>query len=256
MALNALVIGDVVGKPGRAAVKGLLPELRRELDVDLVVANAENATNGRGVSLKHAEELLAAGVDLLTSGNHVWDQKEIVPYLDSELPLLRPLNYPEGTPGRGYQVVHGALVVNAMGRTFMAQTDCPFRGMDRLLSQPDLPRVVIVDFHAEATSEKVAMGWYLDGRVSSVCGTHTHVPTADLRVLPKGTAYVSDIGMTGPINSVIGNDVDAVLARFLTAIPKALPVADGPSVLNAVLLQIDDATGRGVCIKRISRLWE
>jgi len=143
-----------------------------------------------------------------------------------------------------------------MGRTFMADTDCRFRGMDRLLSNADLPKVVLVDFHAEATSEKVAMGWYLDGRVSGVCGTHTHVPTADLRVLPKGTAYVSDIGMTGPVNSVIGNEVDAVLSRFLTQMPKQLPVAEGPSVLNAVLVQIDGESGHGSCIRRISRQWE
>lgn len=256
MTINALMIGDVMGKPGRSAVQGLLQDLRREFDVDLVIANAENATNGRGVSLKHAEELLSSGVDLLTSGNHIWDQKEIIPYLDSELPLLRPFNYPDGVPGRGWCIIQGVMVVNAMGRAFMPETDCPFRGMDRMLNQPDLPKVIIVDFHAEATSEKVAMGWYLDGRVSAVCGTHTHVPTADLRILPKGTAHVSDIGMTGPVNSIIGCDVEAVLSRFLTAMPKAMPVAEGPAVLNAVLLQIDDSTGKSAGIRRISRAWE
>ena len=256
MTTNVLLVGDIVGKPGREAVKGLLPDLRKEFEVDLVVANAENATNGRGISLKHAEDLLTSGVDVLTSGNHVWDQKEIIPYMNGELPLIRPINYPEGVPGRGYQIVDGIMVVNAMGRTFMMDIECPFRAMDRLLNQTDLPRIIIVDFHAEASSEKVAMGWYLDGRVSAVCGTHTHVPTADLRVLPRGTAYVSDIGMTGPVNSIIGNEVDAVISRFLTAMPKALPVAEGPSVLNAVLVQVNRDNGQGSCIRRVSRAWE
>ncbi len=244
-----------MGKPGRTLVKALLPGLRRDLEVDVVVANGENVTNGRGISLKHAEELLTCGVDVITSGNHVWDQREIIPYMDSELPLIRPLNYPEGVPGRGFQITGDVMVVNLMGRTFMQDLDSPFKAIDRLLAGSDRPKIVVVDFHAEATSEKVGMGWYLDGRVSSVLGTHTHVPTADDRILPKGTAFVTDIGMTGPMNSVIGNDIDAVLSRFLTLMPKQLPVAEnGPTIFNAMLVKIDPSTGRGECVQRITRI--
>lgn len=246
------MVGDVIGKPGRHAVKGLLPGLRRDHGLDLVIANGENAAGGFGLTPATAQELFAAGVDIITSGNHIWDQKEIIPHLDGELPILRPLNYPPAAPGRGYLIRGGVLVVNLIGRTFMGSYDCPFRTMDRLLAElTKLPAVVIVDFHAEATSEKAAMGWYLDGRVSAVLGTHTHVPTADPRLLPKGTAYVSDVGMTGPLNSIIGDDPETVLARFLTAMPTRLQVADGPVVLNSVVVDIDEASGRATAICRL-----
>ena len=187
--MRVLMIGDVVGRPGRRAVSALLPELRRELHLDLVVANGENAAGGHGITLDTANELLAGGVDIITSGNHIWDQREIIPHLDSTLPLLRPLNYPPGTPGRGYVRVGDVLIVNLMGRVFIGNFDCPFRAMDQLLEElSGSSKVIVVDLHAEATSEKVAMGWYLDGRVSAVVGTHTHVATADTRLLPKGTA--------------------------------------------------------------------
>ncbi len=218
----------------------------------MVIANGENAANGRGITARNMHELLDAGVDVVTSGNHIWDQKEIISYMDAQVPLLRPVNYPNGVPGQGYLVQDGVLVVNLMGRTFMLDVDCPFRTMDRLLADlPSVPKIVFVDFHADATSEKVAMGWYLDGRVSAVVGSHTHVPTADARVLPKGTAFVSDAGMSGPVISIIGNEIQAVLNRYLTQMPGPLPVAEGPATIGAVLVEIDDASGRALSIRRV-----
>jgi len=249
-----LVIGDIIGKPGRQAVRQLLPELRQEHGLDLVIANVENAAGGLGVTPATASEVLDAGVDVLTSGNHIWAHKEIIPFLDGEMPILRPLNYPPGVPGRGYIITPQAMVVNLIGRTFMSNFDCPFRAMDQLLAEvPERPAVTIVDFHAEATSEKVAMGRYLDGRVSAVLGTHTHVGTIDAQVLPQGTAYVTDIGMTGPTDSIIGDDTETVLRRFLTMIPHRISVGKGKTVFNAILLSVDDASGRAMGISRILR---
>ena len=251
--LNILVIGDIMGKPGRRILQEILPDLRAEYDIDVVIGNGENAAHGRGLTFSTMEELLQAGVDVVTSGNHIWDQREFIPYMDAGYPVLRPLNYPEGAPGKGYLIFQDVLVVNAMGRHNMPSVDCPFRAMDKLLSGfTNLPKVVIVDFHAEATSEKVAMGWYLDGRVTAVVGTHTHVPTADAKLLPKGTAFVTDIGMTGPCHSIIGNDVQAVITRFLTQMPTALPVAEGPASLGAVLIETGE-NGRARKIQRIER---
>ena len=249
-----LAIGDIIGRPGRQAVNKLLPGLRKQYGIDLVVANAENVAGGLGVTPTTASELLDAGVDVLTSGNHIWAQKEIIPYLDSEMPILRPLNYPPGISGRGYMAKGNALVVNLIGRTFIANFDCPFRAMDQLLAElGSKPPVIIVDFHAEATSEKMAMGRYLDGRVSAVLGTHTHVGTIDTQLLPRGTAYVTDIGMVGPVNSVIGDDTEAVLQRFLTIIPNRLTVGQGKVMFNAVLVRVDDESGRATSIERIHR---
>lgn len=251
--LRILMIGDVVGRPGRRAVKSLLPGLCQELGLDLIIANAENAAGGMGLTEDTAQELLEAGVDVLTSGNHIWDQKDFIPHLSSELPVLRPSNYPPGVPGQGYLHCKGALVVNLVGRTFMSSYDDPFRAMDALLAEKTTG-VVIVDFHAEATSEKGALGWYLDGRVSAVLGTHTHVPTADPRILPQGTAYVTDVGMCGARDSVIGDDVGAVLQRFLTQLPYRITVAKGRNlVFNSVLVDIDEATGRARSIQRVDR---
>ena len=247
-----LVVGDVIGRPGRRAVDTLLPGLRQQYGLDLVIANAENVAGGLGLTSTTAKALLDAGVDVLTSGNHIWAQKEIIPYLDSEMPILRPLNYPPGVPGRGYLLSGQALVVNLMGRTFIGNFDCPFRAMDKLLAElKPKPPVIIVDFHAEATSEKIAMGRYLDGRVSAVLGTHTHVGTIDAQLLPQGTAYVTDIGMTGPIDSVIGDDAEAVLRRFLTMMPHRLSVGKGKTIFNAVLVRVDDNSGQAVSIDRI-----
>ena len=249
------MIGDVVGRPGRNAVSTLLPDIRRELGLDLVVANGENAAGGFGLTLETADELLSAGVDVITSGNHIWDQKEIIPHLDSDAPILRPHNYPASAPGRGCIDLGGALVVNLIGRVFVGTFDDPFRAMDRLLEdRPDRPAVTIVDMHAEATSEKAALAWYLDGRVSAVVGTHTHVATADARLLPKGTAFVTDLGMVGAVNSIIGVEPAEVLNRFLSQTPHRLKVAsDGPTIFNSVFIDIDDSTGKATAIKRVDR---
>lgn len=251
--MRILAIGDIIGKPGRAAVRELLPGLCREYGIDLVIGNGENAAGGLGLTLGTARELFDAGVDVITSGNHIWTHKEIIPYLDSELALLRPLNYPPN-PGRGYLCVNNVLIVNLIGRVFMGHFDCPFRAMDQLLAEfDDKAMPVIVDFHAEATSEKVAMGKYLDGRVSAVLGTHTHVGTIDACILPGGTAYVSDIGMVGPIDSVIGVEPDPAITSFLTQVWRRLPAAKGKVSFDAILVEVEETTCRATDIRRIRR---
>ena len=246
------MVGDVVGRPGRRAIQELVPGLRQRYQLELVIANAENAAGGLGLSLSTAQELFDSGVDILTSGNHIWDQKDIIPHLNGELPILRPLNYPEGVPGWGYINRGKVLVINLEGLVFMKELDCPFRATDRLLAElQNRPPVIIIDFHAEATSEKAALGRYLDGRVSAVLGTHTHVGTIDACILPNGTAFITDVGMVGPSDSIIGNDVEAVIQRFLTRIPHRLPVGKGKAILNAVLVEVEDNTGRAVSISRI-----
>jgi metallophosphoesterase (TIGR00282 family) len=247
-----LAVGDIIGKPGRQAVSRLLPALRQQYGLDSIIANAENAAGGLGLTLATASELLNAGADVLTSGNHIWAEREIIPYLDGEMPILRPLNYPPGVPGKGYITLGRVTVVSLMGRTFMGDLDCPFQAMDKLLAKLEQP-IIIVDFHAEATSEKMAMGRYLDGRVSAVLGTHTHVGTIDAQLLPRGTAYVTDIGMTGPSDSVIGDDAEAVIQRFLTGIPHRLSVGKGKVAFNAIMVRVDDNTGRAISIDRIYR---
>jgi len=252
--MRILMIGDVIGRPGRGAVRAALPALRKEHAVDLAIANGENAAGGLGLTSETAKELFDSGIDVITSGNHIWDHKEIIPFLDDDLAIVRPLNYPPGVPGRGHIMMGEVLVVNLIGRTFMGNFDCPFRAVDRLLEElVDRPAVIIADFHGEATSEKMAMGWYLDGRVSAVLGTHTHVGTVDVRLLPKGTAYVTDVGMTGPLDSVIGDDTDAVIRRFLTQLPHRLSVGKGSVVLNSVLVDVDERTGRATGITRVDR---
>lgn len=255
--MRILMIGDVIGEPGRKAIRNLVPGLRREYKIDLVIANGENTAGGFGITPDTALDLMAGGVDIITSGNHVWKQKEIIPYINEEWPLIRPANYPPGTPGRGHIRLGQTLVLNLMGRVFMSPLDCPFRTVDYLLEEIkriDPPKVIIVDFHAEATSEKQAMAWYLDGRVSAVLGTHTHVGTADARILPNGTAYVTDVGMTGPYNSVIGSDIRAVLEGFITQMPRRLTVSKGPVILNSVLVDIDEKIGTATNIQRIDRM--
>ena len=249
-----LAIGDIIGKPGRQAIQKLLPQLRQEYGLEMVMANGENAAGGIGLTPATAEELFDAGVDVITSGNHIWKHKEIIPYLDSDRPVLRPLNYPSGVPGKGYIINRQAMVVNLMGRTFMGNLDCPFQAMDKLLAELETrPPVIIVDFHAEATSEKVAMGRYLDGRVSAVLGTHTHVGTIDAQVFPQGTAYVTDIGMTGPIDSIIGDNTERILQLFLTRMPHRISVGNGRTVFNAILVNIANDSGRATSIERIYR---
>ena len=247
-----LMIGDIIGQPGRQAVYKFLPDLHRQYEPGMIIANAENAAGGFGLTSVIARELTEAGIDVLTSGNHIWAQKEIIPYLDSELPILRPLNYPPGVPGRGYIITGQIMVVNLMGRTFMRELDCPFRAMDKLVAEIEpKPPVIIVDFHAEATSEKMAMGRYLDGRVSAVLGTHTHVGTIDAQILPQGTAYVTDIGMTGPMNSIIGDETESVIQRFLTGMPHRLSVGKGKPIFNAIMVEVAEDSGRAINIERI-----
>jgi metallophosphoesterase (TIGR00282 family) len=251
------MIGDIIGRPGRRAVQALVPSLRAEFNIDMVVANGENAAGGFGITAETAEEIFDAEVDVITTGDHAWDKQEVIPYMDDQERILRPLNYPPQVPGRGRHTAGNVTVINLMGRVFMnVALDCPFRTMDALLELTAESAITVVDFHAEATSEKQALGWYLDGRVSAVVGTHTHVATADHRVLPKGTAYVSDLGMVGPINSVIGDDPDDVLARFLYQMPRRLSVATGPVRLNSVMMDFDDQTGRATAIQRIDRMME
>lgn len=247
-----LVIGDIIGKPGRVTVQKLLPVLKHRFKLDMVIGNAENSAGGVGVTPDSTRELLAAGIDVLTSGNHIWKHRDILPVLDNGTPILRPLNYPPGVPGRGFLIWNNVMVVNLLGRTFIGNFDCPFRAMDKLLAETSpKPPVVIVDFHAEATSEKMAMGHYLDGRVSAVLGTHTHVGTIDAKLMPRGTAYVTDIGMVGPADSVIGDDPESVLRRFLTQIPERLSVGKGKTILNSVLVEVDRETGKALNIQRI-----
>jgi len=236
-------------------VKEILPSLCSEQNIDLVIGNGENAAGGLGLTPSIAEELFDSGIDVITSGNHIWAYSEIIPCLDSELAILRPLNYPPMNPGRGYLVKSNVLVVNLVGRVFMTHVDCPFRAMDQLLVEFEHKSIpIIVDFHAEATSEKVAMGRYLDGRVSAVLGTHTHVGTIDARILPRGTAYVTDMGMVGPTDSVIGDDPDSVIKRFLTQIPSRLSVGKGTVSFDAILVEVDQKTGKAVGIQRIQEV--
>ncbi len=252
--VRILMVGDVIGQPGRKAIKVLLPGLLDEYNIDLTVLNGENAAGGFGITSGIAEELFDYGVDVITSGNHIWDQREIIPYLDGELPIIRPLNYPPTVPGKGYISVKGVTVVNIIGRVFVGNYDCPFRAMDTLLDElQGTSSMIVVDFHAEATSEKMAMGWYLDGRVSALVGTHTHVGTADQRLLTKGTAYLTDLGMVGPMNSVIGSNIEDVLERFLNQTPRRLNVAGGPVQFNAAMVDIDESNGRATQIIRVDR---
>ncbi len=259
--MKILFIGDIFGQPGRRIVKEVLPLLRQELQPDLVLANAENAAAGFGITPPLVEELLDLDIAVLTSGNHIWDKKEIYPYLREQINsrLLRPANYPAEAPGHGLFVGKtptgiGYAVINLQGRVFMPSIDCPFRKADTLLgSIPEDVKIRIVDMHAEATSEKQALAWYLDGRVTAVLGTHTHVPTADETVLPQGTAYLTDLGMTGPYESIIGMERQAVIQKFLDQLPARFEVAKGDVRLCAVLLEADPQSGRALSICRVLR---
>ena len=253
-----LFVADVVGHPGREAVKAILPPLRKELSPDLVVLNGENSAAGFGLTAKLAGELMSYGADVITTGNHVFSQKEFVTELPTLERVLRPANYPPAAPGKGWCVVEAAgnevLVMNLMGRIFTAENlDDPFRAADAILAAHPNIRLVFCDMHAEATSEKNAMGWHLNGRASAVVGTHTHIPTADARVLPGGTAYVTDVGMVGPRDGCIGMDKDVVLKRFLTGVPNRFVVAAGIVTFNSVLVTINAPSGRATSIQRIDK---
>ena len=254
--MRILILGDIISKSGRRALKKAMPALRERSGAELVVGNVENAAGLFGITEKVIEAIKAAGVDILTSGNHVWDKREGYPLLETRNDLLRPANYPDGAPGRGFLVrnVSGidVCVINIQGRTFMTPIDCPFRRISMILAElPPSVNIVIVDFHAEATSEKLAMGFFLDGRVSALIGTHTHVQTADERIFPEGTAYITDVGMVGPRDSIIGVKKEQVIDRFLYGIPQRLQVESGTALLNAVLVDVDEETGRAISIDRI-----
>jgi len=254
--MHILFIGDIFGSSGRHIVADHLQDIKATNHIDLAIANAENAAGGFGVTPSIAEELFALGLDVLTSGNHIWDKKEILDYLPRQPKLLRPANYADETPGHGVVVACSrqgipCAIINLQGRTYMPDTDCPFRKADQILRDLDPSvKVRFVDFHAEVTSEKMAMGWYLDGRVSAMVGTHTHVPTADTRILPGGSAYQTDVGMTGPYDSVIGVKKEVIIQRFLTALPVRMEAAKASPELHSVILEVDEITGKAISMRR------
>lgn len=258
--MNILVIGDIVGRPGRRAIRTLLPELQKEYDISFTIANAENAAGGLGLTRDTMEEILSYGVDVLTMGNHVWDKREILSFIDDEPRLIRPANYPDDCPGRGFNVFTAGFsrkiaVINASGRVFMPALDCPFRRVDGILTEiGEKADCTIIDFHAEATSEKLAFGHYFDGRVTAVLGTHTHIQTADEQILPGNTAYITDLGMTGPVDSILGVRKDLVIKRFLTQRPVGFEVAKGVAQLQGIVLNIDDNDNQAKNISRICLL--
>lgn len=258
--MKLLFIGDIVGKPGRGAIKTLLPGLVKKHNISLVIANAENAAGGSGITPPIAKELKGYNLDVITSGDHIWKRREIIEILDQEPTILRPLNYPKETPGYGSTIVELAEsgvkigVINLVGRVFMQPVECPFRA-----SREEIEKIrkttpnIIVDMHAEATSEKIALGWHLDGLVTAVMGTHTHVQTADEKILPEGSAYITDVGMTGPFDSVIGRKKEQILTRFVTQMPTRFQMAEGDVRLNAVIVDFDEKTGKANSIERIQK---
>lgn len=254
--IKMLFFGDIIGRPGRRILARYLDELKKEHQPDLIIANAENAAGGVGITPEVAQELLKM-VDVLTSGNHIWDKKEGIPFLETEPRILRPANYPSGNPGRGDYLFSidneiKIAILNLQGRVFMEPIDCPFRVADEMVKRlRAITPIIVVDFHAEATSEKQALGWYLDGRVSAVIGTHTHVPTADERILPGGTAFITDVGMVGAQNSVIGIRRDQALARFLTSRPQRFEPAKEGAILSALVVEIATDSGRALAVKRL-----
>ena len=255
--MNILIGGDIVGGPGRLAFAAIAGRMKHAGEADFVVCNAENAAGGRGITAALADALFAAGADAITLGDHVWDQKEIVKVIDREPRLVRPANYAPNCPGRGWVTLatpQGKVTIIAVqGRTFMPPSDCPFRAADAILQRgpAELGKIIVIDFHGEATSEKIAFGRYMDGRVSAVVGTHTHVQTADEAILPRGTAYLTDLGMTGPKDSVLGRDVDAVLRKFLTGMPQAFEVATGDVRFEGLLVTVDEKTGLATKVRRV-----
>jgi 2',3'-cyclic-nucleotide 2'-phosphodiesterase len=255
--LKVLMVGDIVGSPGRMAFARTVTRMKQAGEVDFAIVNAENAASGRGLTAALGQEILAAGADIITLGDHTWDQKGFQQYLDEETRVLRPANFAPGCPGHGHVTVDTGkgrvTVINLVGRVFLQPADCPFRKADEILKkeQANIGKMIFVDVHAEATSEKIVLGRYLDGRVSCVVGTHTHVQTSDDRILPKGTAYITDLGMTGSRDSAIGRDLETITARFLTGMPGKFAVATEDVLLEGVIVEVDPATGKAVTIKRV-----
>lgn len=255
--MKVLFIGDIVGKVGRMATRALLPAVVDRYKIDFVIANAENAAGGFGITDKIATEILSCGIHIITTGNHVWDKKEFITQISKEDRVLRPLNYPPGVPGYGsilYTLPNGekAAVINISGRVFMSNFDCPFRtGKKEVEKLANLTKIIIVDFHAEATSEKIAFGYFMDGKVSAVIGTHTHIQTADEKILPGGTAYITDVGMTGPSNSVIGIEIQQIIQRFLTNMPMRFETAKGEGIFSAIVIEIDEKSGKSSAVQRL-----
>jgi metallophosphoesterase (TIGR00282 family) len=257
--MRVLFIGDIVGEPGRKAVGELLPKIRKKERIGFVIANGENAAGGSGVTPQIADELFAYGIDVLTSGDHIWKRKEILERIETDKRILRPANYPREAPGFGSTVVESSSdvnvgVINLVGRVFMLSVECPFRvAREEIEKMRAKARVIIVDMHAEATSEKIALGWYLDGLVSAVIGTHTHIQTADEKILPNGTAFLCDAGMTGPFDSVIGRKKEQILTRFITQMPARFEMAEGDVQLHGAVIDIDEKTGKAESIQRIQQ---
>ncbi len=260
--MNVLLIGDIVGQPGRETIRELLPGLKEKNQIEFIIANGENAAGGNGITPKIAEQLFDYGVNVITTGDHIWKNKEILRIIDKEPRVLRPANYPAGAPGNGYSLYltpsgHTVGVINLMGRVFMQAIDCPFKEASRIIDEISLKTsIIFVDFHAEATSEKIAMGWHLDGKVSGIAGTHTHVPTRDARILPQGTAFITDLGMAGSMDSVIGVDREPVLRRFLTQLPVRFEPAKENLWLHGVIMKINTDTGLADEIKMISEYFK
>ncbi len=255
--MKILFIGDIVGRPGREAIKKLLPKIVKKKGIEFVIANGENAAGGSGITPSISDELLSYGIDVITSGDHIWKKREIVDYIQNSKNLLRPLNYPKEVPGLGSTIIESEsgvkiAVINLMGRVFMSPLECPFRtSQEEIEKLKKRTSVIIADIHAEATSEKIALGWYLDGKVTALIGTHTHVQTADEKILPKGTAYITDCGMTGPFDGVIGRKKEQILTRFITEMPARFEMAEGDVRLNGVVIDVDEKTGEANSIERI-----
>jgi len=255
--LNILFIGDIVGELGREMLRQYIPLLKSKYQPDIIIANGENSAGGKGITLKIYHELISYGIDLITMGNHTWDNKEIFNFIDTQDKIIRPANYPNGTPGKGYSLIkkNGLpifAVINLQGRTYLPSIDCPFQVVNKIIDEiRKVTNLILIDFHAEASSEKQALAWYLNGKISAIIGTHTHVQTADERILPLGTGYITDVGMTGPYDGIIGMEKETVIRKFITQLPIRFEVAKGRGQLNAVILNIDNNTGM---VKKIERI--
>ena len=257
--MKILFVGDIVGNPGRKAAKTIVPDIKRNMLIDYCIANGENAAGGTGITYAVVHELFNIGIDVITLGNHAWSKKDIFNFIDTDSRIIRPANYPQELPGKGSTVASNGKgtigVLNLMGRVYLDNTDCPFKAAERELQYlKNFTKIIIVDMHAEATSEKCAMAWYLDGKVSCVLGTHTHVQTADERILPFGTGFITDVGMTGPYDGILGVDRDIIIKKFLTSIPMKFEIAKGSVQFNAVVLDIDDKNGKTIDITRIAQI--